>query len=598
MTSRRNLEFRSPKWLFGAGKGVYFQLALILGLERAQDALEIHRKVIGSDSAELAGYLVRQLTVLKLLHVFEEPSPEVQNSLKELEAEALDLVHHLMATGETAVLDTVDLLATQLEDEAEVDRLYRQALTLRRKVLQPSDPSLAQNLESVAEIAAQKATHSMEKNDPAAALPLYREALALRQQANPSRSRRVAETEGDLAWCLTSLGEYVQAEDLLIRSYRFARAELGDKSATTQKLLNRVIELYVVWDRQRRADEFRALLPKVAVRAIREVGPISFPAVEGAGRSFSTLFDNRSVWVMGNVRLARGQWRSSILKRTEDLKAQDGIDFGRAAELPTLHEFLPLTKAENSFNQAHLSSDCTEDCGARWSLWPGPVVVNPTSSQALIFYKKMFSPPPGVFVDHQTVGVCLAVWEEPNVQPQRPKLRGVGDPTILFSPEEPTVGSGALLVDNHLYAYACERDHLRRPCILARAPIARAFERRAWRFYVGSDRWSAEWKAAETVMEAAEVLSVHWNKHLEKYLAVYSTPLESTISIRTADKPEGPWSEVQIVIGTLAPPEFWSKWAVARPEFARAGGSVEYLTYYRDTGIHRGETRLVEIVFR
>jgi hypothetical protein len=44
-------------------------------------------------------------------------------------------------------------------------------------------------------------------------------------------------------------------------------------------------------------------------------------------------------------------------------------------------------------------------------------------------------------------------------------------------------------------------------------------------------------------MDAAPALSVHWNEYLAKYLAVYSNQLANTISIRTADQPEGPWQD-------------------------------------------------------
>ena len=102
------------------------------------------------------------------------------------------------------------------------------------------------------------------------------------------------------------------------------------------------------------------------------------------------------------------------------------------------------------------------------------------------------------------------------------------------------------------------------------------------------------------VMDAAPMLSVHWNEHLGKYLAVYSNQLANTISIRTADRPEGPWSESRAVVECVVPPagRIWSYAGLAHPEFARDNGKVECFTYYRETGAFTGEIRLVEVSFK
>jgi hypothetical protein len=101
-------------------------------------------------------------------------------------------------------------------------------------------------------------------------------------------------------------------------------------------------------------------------------------------------------------------------------------------------------------------------------------------------------------------------------------------------------------------------------------------------------------------MDTAPALSVHWNEYLGKYLAVYSNQLVSKISIRTAERPEGPWSDSQVVVECVAPTngKIWSYSGLAHPEFARDNGRVEYLTYYRETGSFTGEMRLVEVSFK
>jgi len=203
--------------------------------------------------------------------------------------------------------------------------------------------------------------------------------------------------------------------------------------------------------------------------------------------------------------------------------------------------------------------------------------------------------PPWEFSRH---GTSIAVWTDPTQPPAR--LSGGGGSADLFSAEEPAWGSGAVAAGDDLYAYACQCRGFDCPCLVARVPLESALEREAWRFHAGSGRWSSDWRDARPVMEAAPYLTVHWNDHLGSYLAIHAVPGERTIALRTADRPEGPWSEPRLYVVGLAPPphRYHNAAALAHPEFARDGGRVEYITYFRDTGpFWTGETRLVEITF-
>jgi hypothetical protein len=100
-------------------------------------------------------------------------------------------------------------------------------------------------------------------------------------------------------------------------------------------------------------------------------------------------------------------------------------------------------------------------------------------------------------------------------------------------------------------------------------------------------------------MNAAPMLSVHWNQFLGRYLAVYSTPLVNTIEFRTAERPEGPWSASQKII-TGRPPagNNWDYCGMAHSELSRGHGRTEYVTYCRDIGSLLTEIRAVEVTFR
>jgi hypothetical protein len=84
---------------------------------------------------------------------------------------------------------------------------------------------------------------------------------------------------------------------------------------------------------------------------------------------------------------------------------------------------------------------------------------------------------------------------------------------------------------------------------------------------------------------------------------VHAVAYERTIALRTADQPQGPWSEPWLYIVGEAPEQNSSsdqlQSALGHPEFAREGGRIEYITYHRAArGFFNGETRLVELTFR
>ena len=73
---------------------------------------------------------------------------------------------------------------------------------------------------------------------------------------------------------------------------------------------------------------------------------------------------------------------------------------------------------------------------------------------------------------------------------------------------------------------------------------------------------------------------------------------DARITIRLADRPEGPWSNAMIEFDTLhsVPGWYWTNTGVGHPEFARDGGRTEYMTYRRND-MGRGEIRLMEVRF-
>jgi hypothetical protein len=345
--------------------------------------------------------------------------------------------------------------------------------------------------------------------------------------------------------------------------------------------------------------------PEAEVLRVRDLGPLKFPRIiNGRDGGYSTRFAGRSVWVFGdsilNSRAADGsRWRSSTWCWTRDFDPHNGLGFHEPVDqrgAPS--EFLPFTSEESAYNDAHNRETLPDEQRSRWALWPGPIVVGSGTGKAYVFYSKVFSRVgPWAF---KSVGRSIAVWEELDRPPVRPQVRpAAAEPTLLFPEDEVPLGAGALVVADWLYAYACRQEGLAFACVLGRAKFAEALTRNAWQFFAGDGKWSSDTRAAVTVLRAAPMLSVHWNEHLSRYLAVYSTPLINTIEIRTALRPEGPWSASRVVVKGKTPlTKTWDYCGMAHAELAHESGRIEYVTYCRETGFLRSELRLVEMTFR
>jgi hypothetical protein len=437
-----------------------------------------------------------------------------------------------------------------------------------------------------------KADRLRERGDPAAAAAAYREALSLVQESGPGSEGRLAQLESDLGGCLTALGKLDEAEPLLTRSHRdleLLEGKMGEGLVTTQQTLNRLVDLYTAWGKPEEAARYREMLPAISVSEVRDLGRVRFvPQVFTRGGGLSASFGGRSAWVFKETRaFGRGEAGPKRIDSSWGL-----AETATSADLPTV-----TGPTDGAGNLLELIPRTAQEPVEDWSLEPGAVVWDGARDRALVFYAKKSLHA----LEQRRVGSSLALWPRPDAPAVRPLLRpGAEEPTLLFDAEEPAWGSGALTSGNWLYTYACkqQKGSLEVPCLLARVPLDRALDRGAWTFYAGGS-WSSDWRGATAVIDAVPPMSVAWNGYLGKYVAVSTRILSDMIRIRTADRPEGPWSEAVLVQGLAPAVGFpWIGPGIGHPELAREGGRVEILTYTRAVGIGGNETRAVEIEFR
>jgi len=345
------------------------------------------------------------------------------------------------------------------------------------------------------------------------------------------------------------------------------------------------------------------------VVAVRDLGPLEqSTAIRGRDGGYSGAFQSKSVWLYGDTILAvEGEdgtsWRHNSWSMTDDLDATDGITgFTESVDaLGAPREFFPPTEAERAFNEAHSEAiqgeDCADPCGARWALWPGPLVEDAARGRALILYQKIYGEP-GEWNFHG-VGMGIATWEGVTEPVVRHEVSPEADhPTLLFHEGERQFGSAAVVSEDFLYLFGCHEGGFEKPCRLARVALADALDRVAWRFYAGDDTWSNAPNDAVDLFDGMDMTTVHWNESLSLWVALYSPGFENRVKLRTAPALTGPWSAAITAFETLAPaddPDHFAYSGLGHVEYARDGGRFEYVSYYRGTEPWHGEIRVVEI---
>jgi hypothetical protein len=323
--------------------------------------------------------------------------------------------------------------------------------------------------------------------------------------------------------------------------------------------------------------------PGVNVLEVQQLGPIESPVtIDGRDGGGSGLFKGRSIWVYGDtVVKEKGSypttWRNNTMSWTNDLDASNGVSgFHQPVDpLRAPREFFPQTEDERAFNLAHVDDGdglCDDPCGARLAIWGSAPLEDTARDRALLTYGKVYAEPGGFHFS--ILGTSIAVWEDFDEGPLRPNVRSnLDDPTLLFDAKK---GEYAIpvIADERLYLFSCSGGpDDSRECRLARAPLENILHRDAWEFR-SDDHWSTNIDDATPLFEGSPNLTVYWNAHLRRWVAIYMSWGE--IIIRSAEQVQGPWSDKSVV---FVPSEEGAIHAFGHAEYQENGGEVEYITY-------------------
>ena len=165
-------------------------------------------------------------------------------------------------------------------------------------------------------------------------------------------------------------------------------------------------------------------------------------------------------------------------------------------------------------------------------------------------------------------------------------------------PDEPGFAR-ALVHEGMLYLYGGLPRHKEQGFGVARAPLAQAMERQAYEFWNGA-AWTDDVRQTAVVFDQIPGgVSVSYNAHLGKFLAIHSGMQVSDVRGRTAPRPEGPWSDAKILFAAKEAKGGWSYAAQEHPELARDGGRKIFISYHVPLPkFMHGEVRLVEATLK
>lgn len=344
--------------------------------------------------------------------------------------------------------------------------------------------------------------------------------------------------------------------------------------------------------------------PSVEVVSVEDLGVVNQDSrLRGRDGGYSGMVGDRQVWVFGDSVISEPNsqgktWLGSSFSFNPYFESDP-----RSPSLPLSNdlaglpiELIDYTTAEEQYNQAHQGDACTAQCGSRWALWPGPVVADSARDRSILFYGKIHSSPGEL--NFYGVGHSIAFWQHGANKPTRIIQSIVPDhPTLLFGDKEPQFGHGAFAHGETLFVYACERVETVKPCRLARAPLADVANKESWEYFGYENKWVDGYSSLQPLFHGNDIISVSYNAYLDRFTAVYSEPLSRNIQIRTAPRPEGPWSR-PVKITTALPSQNTNGWVydgLAHAEMSEEDGRFVYITYTRDSGTGTREMRMLRV---
>jgi hypothetical protein len=355
------------------------------------------------------------------------------------------------------------------------------------------------------------------------------------------------------------------------------------------------------------------------VARVEPLGTFTTNAVQyGRDAGYSNRIGDHILWVFGDTFSGDPADPSAFLSATAgwSLPATPFFLVEAVDEQGAPIQFLPFFPLERQFQETRreppacclLHDGCPPDsrycvcppdtdCTSRIAIWPGDVIALGDRT-GVVFYEELIA---GVApYDFRHLGTGLARVREGMTTAAR-MMNDRGDPILTFRNPEPNFFRAVAVEEEGVvlvYTYAAVGTE---PCaadvLIARVPLDRVAERAAYRFWNGTG-WAADLDAAAPILRSvAEKLgSVVWNDHLGAFVSGHSSLCTGgKFHVRSAPRPEGPWSEPRIVDLSALGVTSDSYAGMWHP--ALGTGRSMVMSYYQPLPEVVGEVRLARVTF-
>ncbi len=275
------------------------------------------------------------------------------------------------------------------------------------------------------------------------------------------------------------------------------------------------------------------------------------PADVTRSGAFSLAFPDGAYWIFGETIVDLGGGAFAFLSSTGAV-GNPGVDPCVENPRPVVDETGALAQLIALTDEERAADEARAD-GSRTVLWPLSGFVH--DGTGMIYYRKVLLHD---YFDYAVLGVGVARIELGGVAERLAPGRWADEPTLLWLSPQADWGTGALVgTDGLAYVYGCyQRAAWDWPCRVARVAPESAGDPDAYEYRAG-DRWSPQVQFASEIAQGETYLSVAFNRHLGRYLAVYAGPLGNDVFAMAADDPWGPFDPPVKWFTGIAPSSFW-----------------------------------------
>lgn len=199
------------------------------------------------------------------------------------------------------------------------------------------------------------------------------------------------------------------------------------------------------------------------------------------------------------------------------------------------YQFIPFSSAQQTYND-----NATNKSHDRYIIWPDRAI-NIDADNAYVFYKNIkATPTTGNNYTLTGLGTGVA-----RVGANSTTATRVMD-TLFTADEDKYVPE--MIHGDYIYAFHCVNGFLVGDCAVARTLKSNILIRASYQFW---DNDNSVWQddinqATHHIVGSTSSMSVIYSQYLKKYLMLGAGAFSHELYMRTADNPEGPWSDREI----------------------------------------------------